>query len=531
MKRNYILALLTGLLLAIAWPTYGIPLFAFIGFVPLLIAEKEIRLSDRKRKGWKTFVTAYLAFVMWNAITTWWIWYSSAFGMFFAIVVNALLMALVFLIFHKVANKLPKKIHLVFLPAIWLAFEKFHLNWDFSWPWLNLGNVFSEYFTWIQWYEYTGTFGGTLWIWIVNIGIFKTYERYLETKNKKSLSVGIGKNVLVVALPIIISFFMFHHYKEGKASATIVLLQPNVDPYTEKYNEDNTNDKIAIGLVEQASEAIDDTTDYVIAPETVLSEWSPIGSFDYSPQRKILQALTLKNKDLNIIAGAVLYKMYGKGKKPSQYANLTSRGDWYDEYNAALQINNSDSTQFYFKSKLVVGVENFPFKPILEPLLGNILLDLGGTISTKAIQEERGVFTSGNNRTKAAPIICYESVYGEFVTGYVKKGADFLTIITNDAWWDNTQGHKQHLSYARLRAIETRKSIARSANTGISAFINEKGEILNSLPYESKGILKSNISINNKITFYVKYSDYIARIAVLISGLIVLFAIARKKTQ
>src|SRR5690606_7088837 len=113
--------------------------------------------------------------------------------------------------------------------------------------------------------------------------------------------------------------------------------------------------------------------------------------------------------------------------------------------------------------------------------------------------------------------------YGEFVTGYVKKGANFLAIITNDAWWSDTQGHKQHLSYASLRDIETRKSVARSANTGISAFINEKGEIVKQLGYNKKGTLTSKISVNDKETFYVKYRDYIARISVLFAALILLF--------
>ncbi|UNY97603.1 apolipoprotein N-acyltransferase [Zhouia spongiae] len=528
MKKNYLLAAFTGLLLAMAWPTYGLPVLGFIAFVPLLFAEKNIRESDSNKKGLKVFGTAYLSFLIWNSITTWWLWYSSAFGMFFAILVNSLLMALVFLIYHKVANKLPTKIHLVFLPAIWMAFEKFHLNWDFSWPWLNLGNLFSEYTSWIQWYEYTGTFGGSLWIWIVNIGLFKTYEKYIQEKNKKVLSTGVGKNILLIAIPVIISFLILKNYQESKNTVDVILIQPNVDPYTEKYDQKNV--QITKGLIAQASEKIDQNTDYVIAPETVLSEWYPIEQFDVSPQRKALQSLCLQNKNLNVIVGAVLYHMYGKGPKPSKYANITRQGDWYDEYNAALQVNNSDSTQFYYKSKLVVGVENFPFKPLLEPLLGNILLDLGGTISTKTIQKDRGVFTSKDRKGKAAPIICYESVYGEFVTGYVENGANFLAIITNDAWWDKTQGHQQHLSYARLRAIETRKSIARSANTGISAFINEKGEIRDTLPYDTKGSLKGTITINDKKTFYVKYGDFIARTAILIAGLIVLFAIARKKS-
>lgn len=107
----------------------------------------------------------------------------------------------------------------------------------------------------------------------------------------------------------------------------------------------------------------------------------------------------------------------------------------------------------------------------------------------------------------------------------------FLAIITNDAWWDNTQGHKQHLSYAKLRAIETRRSIARSANTGISAIINQKGELVQTLGYEKQGSIKGNLKLNNELTFYTSYGDYIARIALLVAGLIFFYSIGRKKNR
>src|SRR5690606_3743932 len=154
-------------------------------------------------------------------------------------------------------------------------------------------------------------------------------------------------------------------------------------------------------------------------------------------------------------------------------------------------------------------------------------LELGGTISVKTTQENRSVFIANDN-TKIAPIICYESVYGEYVTGYVKNGADFLAIITNDAWWDETQGHKQHLSLARLRAIETRRAIARSANTGISAFINQKGEITSQTKYNQKTALLGNVTLNQKQTLYVLWGDYIAKISVLITGVLLVMLLFRK---
>lgn len=529
MKKNYLLALLSGIILGISWPTYGVPLFLFVGFVPLLLAERQVRLQHQKKTKRKVFLLAYLAFVTWNSITTWWLWYSTAFGMFFAILVNSLLMALVFLLYHVVAKRLPEKWHLWFLPAVWIAFEKFHLNWDFSWPWLNLGNAFSNHPTWVQWYQYTGVFGGSLWVWLVNIWVFKSMVLYKEHQNRRVLSIAIAKNMLVVALPIIVSMLMYNRYKPSEENIEVLLLQPNVNPYSEKYNQ--TNEAVARGLVEMASKGITPETAYVIAPETVLAKGSSIDNFPYSTEKQLLQSLSIEHPNLNVIAGADFYRLYLQPNKPSKYANPTSRGDWFDAYNAAVQLNRTDSIQYYIKSKLVVGVEFFPMKNILEPLLGNVMLDLGGTVATRAMQDERAVFTSENRRYKAAPIVCYESVYGEYVTGYVKKGANFLAIITNDAWWNNTQGHKQHLSYAKLRAIETRRSIARSANTGISAFINERGDVVSQLAYGKKGILKGHVSINESQTFYVRFGDYIARIAVLMAAVLFLYAFARKRVK
>ncbi|MFW5773350.1 MAG: apolipoprotein N-acyltransferase [Tangfeifania sp.] len=135
------------------------------------------------------------------------------------------------------------------------------------------------------------------------------------------------------------------------------------------------------------------------------------------------------------------------------------------------------------------------------------------------------------DESKAAPVICYESVFGEYLTDYVKKGAEFIVIITNDGWWRNTPGYKQHLSFARLRAIETRRSIARSANTGISAFINQRGDLVQTTQWWSETAIKDSVKLNDKITFYVRYGDYIARVSVFVSVLLILYLFVRKKIQ
>ena len=523
LRKHLVWSAISGFLLALSWPTYGFPLLIFIAFVPLFFAEHNIRLTGKKVKI-KVWANAYLTFLIWNLITTWWLFYASAVGMLFAVLVNSLLMSLLFVLYHVVSKRMPRIWSLLFFVCLWISFEKFHLDWDFSWPWLNLGNVFADEPQWIQWYEYTGTFGGSLWILAINAFVFHAVISAKEHSVKNISRTVLPKMVVLIAIPIVLSMWIYHTYEINGATKEVIVLQPNVDPYTEKY--DTPNLEITKGLLEQADAVITPQTEYLIAPETVLAESAPFENFYYSPGRRLMMDYISKHPKAELLWGIDTYTLIYDPKNVSPSSNLYRPGLWVDFYNAALFLNHQQGFQKYYKSKLVVGIENLPYKPILEPLLGNFMLDLGGTISTKTIQKERTPFISDDG-TKVAPIICYESVYGEYVTGFVKNGAGFLAIITNDAWWNETQGHKQHLTFASLRAIETRRDIARSANTGISGFINQKGDITSRTKYGEKTALLGQVQLNDRLTFYVKYGDYIARICTGILAILLLLVILR----
>ncbi|MFD1095262.1 apolipoprotein N-acyltransferase [Salegentibacter chungangensis] len=524
--KNLIYALLSGILLALAWPTYGFPLLLFFAFVPLLLAEFNIRNSKLRLIKWRIFGLSYLSFFIWNLVTTYWIYYSTAFGGAFAILVNSLLMATVFLLYHVVAKRTNFTAASAFFISIWIVFEKLHLDWEFSWPWLNLGNAFSEYYQWVQWYEYTGTFGGTLWVLLVNIAIFKAVILYKEFKDKSIIYRGVFKSTLIIALPIAISYLLLYNFKTPEKSLEAVIIQPNIDPYTEKYNTNDT--RVGELLLKLASEKVTDSTDILVAPETVFADGTVLPNFDRSEASFFGRQLIYRYPELNFLSGISFYERFSDPEKVSSQSNQIGPMDWYDDYNSAFLMNGSDSTQLYHKSKLVVGVENFPYQDILRPILGDIMIDLGGTVAMKTTQKNRSALDLNTN-SSTAPIICYESVYGEYVTGYVDNGAEFLSIITNDAWWGNTQGHKQHLSYARLRAIETRRSVVRSANTGISAFIAPTGKIYKRLGYEKQGSIKARVALNSEKTFYTKYGDYIARVSRFLAFFLFLFAIVKFK--
>jgi apolipoprotein N-acyltransferase len=529
MNNKLLLSILSGVLLAISWPTYGFPLFLFIGFVPLLWVEYQIRISEISKKGLKVFGYSYLTFFIWNAITTWWIWYATPFGMFFALIVNSLLMTLVFYFYHLIAKRTTQKISLLFLITLWISFEKFHQNWDFSWPWLNLGNGFATYYKWIQWYEYTGIFGGTLWIWIVNAGIFTALVHYISTKDLKYFMKQLVFQLAIVVVGIFGSLYIYNNYQEKGEEITAVVIQPNVDPYSEKYHK--TNAESANEMIALAKTVIDSTVTFVIAPETSIANTVQLEDFNFSAEFFMLKDFINQYPKSHFLGGISFYSTQEAMMNRIPTSNFYQKGNfWYNSYNSAFLIDKSNYVPIYHKSKLVVGVEHIPYRSIVEPLLGNVMINLGGSVATLTPQKERDVFATADKlQVKAAPIICYESVYGEYVTKYVHKNADFLAIITNDGWWSTSQGHQQHLSFASLRAIETRRAVARSANTGISAFINQKGDIQQFLLYGEKGVLKQCIKLNKEHTYYTQQGDFIARIAVFVMVLVLLSALFRKR--
>ena len=534
MKKNFFLAILSGSLLAASWVTYGITPLIFIAFVPLLLADSHIR-SHYKHTKRKIFILSYIAFLIWNIVSTWWIWNSTQVGAVLAISINSLLMTLTFLLYHLVAKRSTQKLSLIFLVAIWLSFEKFHLWWDISWPWLNLGNVFSEKITWIQWYEYTGAFGGSLWVWLLNIIFYIAAKDYLTDKNRALLAKRVGIAMLFFAIPVVISYYSYINYSEkGLKTADVVVLQPNIDPYEEKYqfSNESTSEAISYFLLDK----LDHKVNFIITPETMFARNILIDELANSAPVNTLKNLFLAFPQVNWVVGVSLLKFIEDKKDVTAQSNYLAEKDiWYNDYNSAFLLNydyfRSDTLPLYHKSKLVVAVENFPYQHLLKPILGDMLINLGGTVALKTTQSERSVFTGRETFGKAAPIICYETVYGEFVTDYIKKGANFLAILTNDAWWGDTQGYKQLLSYTRLRAIETRRSVARSANTGISAFINGRGDILKALPYRDFNTLRCTIALNEEVTFYVRMGDYIARIAGFLAFFIFLYAIAKKRGE
>ena len=511
-RNSFFLSILSGLMLGISWPTYGFYFLIFIAFTPLI----HLIQSNKNENIFKLTFFSFVTFMVWNIITTHWLYYATLTGMLFAIIVNSILMSLIVLASISIWKKLSYKLSIIFFISLWICFEKFHLNWDFSWPWLNLGNVFSENIKIIQWYEYTGVFGGSLWVLISNFVSYNLLKKLINNENFKSDTIYLSAIILI---PIIVSRIIYTNIDIQEEKIKTVIIQPNIDPYNEKFNRSNDQN---LRYLESVLNDVKNRNSLVILPETYFSDGSLISSLNYSTLIEGLKIIR-ERYETEILTGIELYEVFNDSSRVKKYSNRLENNRWLDLFNASIFI--SEDIDIYKKSKLVVGIEKMPYRNFLEPLLGSLLIDFGGLSYSRGYQDYRTVFKS-NTGTKVAPIICYESIYGEYVSEYVRNGANLLAIITNDGWWNNTEGHKQHLSYARLRSIETRKNIVRSANTGISAVINYRGEILKTIGYEQEGLINKNVGMNDKITFYTKYGDYIFRLCLFFIIIISAFYLA-----
>jgi apolipoprotein N-acyltransferase len=503
-NKKYIHLLLTfisGAFLSLAWPQKGFAPLLFIAWIPLLIVEDYFYSNQKIVKTKNLFKLSYLTFLIWNVLTTWWVWNATPVGSIAAFVCNSLFMALVFMLFHFTRCKTGNITGYVSLPVYWISFEYIHLQWELSWPWLTLGNGFASYYKWIQWYEYTGILGGSLWILAVNILLFNSFKKKFTIYN---LQFTIA--LLLIIFPISYSLIRYGNYKETSYPINISIVQPNIDPYNEKFSGMSAHDQL-LKILRLASGVTDSSTDYLVAPETALPNGIWEEDLQSHPDIKILRSTMKAFPKLTVVIGAATNRIYEDGKPHSETARkFTDNPAYYDSYNTALQLDNfSDSIQVYHKSKLVPGVEKMPY-PKIFGFLEKLSINLGGMSGSLGAEKEPFAFVSKDS-IRIAPIICYESVYGDYVSQYVRKGAQLLFIITNDGWWGNTPGHRQHLVYGRLRAIEMRRDIARSANTGISCFINQRGDISHQTKYWEDDAIKETMNANNEMTFYAKYGD------------------------
>ena len=363
------LALLFGGLMSVPYLVPHCGPVALVAFIPLLYMDKIASDEGIRRFWWYH----YLAFLLFNIFSTFWIWFVSEVGSIVAIALNALQMSIVFALYRwsrKVFNY--RWLSYLFLIIVWLAWEHVYFEIELSWPWLVLGNSFATSPSLVQWYEITGSLGGSLWILLSNILIFSLLTSREEVHVKR---LTIATSVLIV-LPIATSLVRYYTIdcESGGEDIEVVVVQPNIDPF-KKYGiiPQEKMDDAMLSLVRQV---ITPQTRYIVTPETFTFDMDLDRPTAHHSFVKYLSFME-EYPNTNLLVGIFSHRLYTTLSRPSHSARRSS-SIWYDVYNSAVLMDAGNVYSYYHKSKLVPGVEIIPYERYF-PFLSKLVSKFGGS--------------------------------------------------------------------------------------------------------------------------------------------------------
>jgi apolipoprotein N-acyltransferase len=500
-RKERILLILSGIILGISFPPFPFPftLLIFVGLIPyFVVINRRTSLAAISR-------ATFLFSLVFSLITIYWVgsWSSEA-DPYLMLAGVALLLAYptVMLIpstlFYLARKVFPKFDALWLFPLFWVTLEYLLTQTDLRFPWLLLGHGLAKFNLFIQGADIIGTNGLSLVVAYINVLLFKAFIEKKGTENYKL-------KPLVVALTIFLCLMIYEIYKVSSFKISdkkvkVGIVQPNLNPW-DKWSEGNLGDLLNLYLV-LSQKCVDDGAEIILWPETALPVYAFGGTYA-TVERSIFNFLDTNKVSLLTGMPDIIYDLNqnnipedSKFSKPGSY--------YYRTYNGVIGLNpGTREIQRYGKMKLVPLGERVPFVDQFA-FLGD-LLKWGVGITGWNIGKDTTVFKISNAKIdtiKIGGLVCYESVDPVFVTSFVQKGAELITVVTNDSWYGKSSGPYQHKDFAMLRAVENRRSVVRCANGGVSCIINAKGEILAETDMFVKTTLVGEVPIQDEKTFY-----------------------------
>lgn len=504
MKRNLTLAVLTGIMVALSFPPFKTGFLAFAALIPFFL------LLERK-KGTEAFRWAYVTGLFIDIFSLFWLGWVTLPGLIGALLILPLYFAL-FGVLHSFLYRRLENVAYLVAPFLWTAIEYLQSFGETAFPWTYLGYSQTYYLPFIQFAEYTSVYGVSFWIVLINALFYLLWRANLSAAKRYTVAAVLAGLVIV---PFVHGEITLRQRSDG-GKIKVALLQGNVDPF-EKWDDDLYERNFAV-YERLMKKAAVEQPDLYIWPETATPFYLRYEFRYLQRMRQMVDSLGAP-----ILTGALDYE--------------TRRDGNYDYFNAALFIKPfSLRIQKYAKMKLVPFSERVPYKQffpfnVLKNLLYDMALGIGDyargdrftIFRFKPSRQYSGKAADEKQEIRFASPICYESVFPALVRQFVKKGVDFLVIITNDAWFGKTSAPYQHAQIAVFRAIENRRSIARCANTGVSCFIDPYGRVLKATKIFQPAVLVDDIPLNREMTFYTKHGNVFA-LAVSIIALLSLFA-------
>lgn len=537
--KKYLIYIIAGLCLGLAYPPINFYLLIFAGYALLL------NIIERCGNYKQLFFRGYIVFLVFDIFAVSWLSLSGLrenadrfliLGGFFTLILHPVYMTFPLFAYFFLSKNLSLKkfpgLHLIFFPLVFVAYEYISLRSEISFPWLLAGNSFSTNLDKIQFIEITGVIGISFWIYTISALLY-----YLFSNLKENISEIRKRNNLIVIIIILILYItpnfltkiFFEKNYTPKEKINVSVIQPNINPW-KKWEESPFNlvDTYS-GMIKDVIKENKNKPDLIVLPETAFT-FALLYPF-YDDKYEMIQKLC-DSISIPILTGSnniVVYDDSTKARPDSK--KFLSNGNYYDSFNSALLIEpkkDKSEIQKYAKIKLVIASERMPYQEKI-PFLKD-LIKWGVGLSSYSTGTDTTIFIL-NNKYKFNTAICYESIYPEFFADFIKKGAQFSVIITNDGWWGKLFGTYQHNRFAIFRAIENRRWIIRCANTGISDIIDPNGNIYDETQINEKSSFSDYIGIENNITFYTKHGDMFIRYNVYIVLLLILIGISFKTNK
>lgn len=524
--------------MALAYPPFNLYPLIIIGIA--MVFWKIINAQSLK----EVFVNTYFTFFFLQLVDLSWISLSGmrenadrflVIGGLLVILIYPLyfvLPALFFYFIYKGSGR--KKITYFVFPFIWVLFEYCQTQTEISFPWLLVGNAFTTAVKKIQFIEFTGVFGISLWAVFVSILLCMVYE-FLSDVAKSLGKPKLWKTRLLL-LALVLFYILpniYPHYEADRTNRnkiSVAVIQPNINPWEKWTGKQSVLVDTYLSYIRSIVEK-HDSLDLIVMPETALPFYfSDIYYEEFYWKFKNL----IDSINIPLLIGTPDYIEYSdvaKIRKDSK--KLKNHNTYYDTFNSAILIEpgkTKEDYQRYNKIKLVIGSERMPYQEHLPFLKDLIRWSVGiGSFQTGI---DTTVFKMHLNN-KATDIsfnvaICYESIYPDFFSDFIDKGAEFSVVITNDGWWGKLFGTYQHNQYAVLRAIENRRYIVRCANTGISCVINPDGVLSSTTDINKEAIFISEVYPLTEKTFFTTHKNWLITVSVVFVGLFIAFIVVQR---
>jgi len=535
-SHNILYAILSGVLLALAFPPLPFPLLAFIAMTPLLF------IYSREQHTPKPFLYVYITFFIYHVGTNWWIssWtpqtdrYLLAAGLALDIL-HPFFFFIPFWIFFIFKNKIGFDRAILYFPFIYLAFEWLHNLGEIGYSWLTLGYTQILNTWWIQFIDLTGIWGASFLLLWTNVFFVKLSLLIINSKNKNFFKLLLSNKLatnyligilLIIFVPYFYNFFVIKQFNYqdnlvNHKTLNVGIVQPNINPWV-KWSDDPTtqialHQRMSDSLITEISKINNpdiNRLDLLIWSETAIPYVSV--EFNSFEDISILEKWVTKNQ-VPLLTGFSQFYIFPEGSTPSQWAErlLYSTDQYYVAYNSAVIIepyktySRTSLPQVYQKTRLTPFAENFPYKDIFPFAVDWFNWGVGISNWEKGTGAKNLVVKKESDSIKVGTIICIESIYPDYIRQFVKQGAEMLTIITNDAWYDHTVGPRQHYLIACARAIENRRYIARVANTGVSGLISPLGKSVYEIEQYKQKAMDFRVPLMANETIYTKYGDWL----------------------